>query len=142
MARWREAGPIYDVADDFRRRCLVNRKSLLWPEKDAWTPENLSALWDAFIGRPDESKRTFLEKWRDQLADQDLDVHRVAADLMVFYYLFPGDIGPAAKSSGVREVIGWKLAAEGEPPVMSLVESAFRHSLGHAGPYYSIGRPW
>jgi hypothetical protein len=49
----------------------------------------LDPLWAAFVERPDEGKRSFMEKWHDQLADQSPDVHRIAADLMAFYYLFP-----------------------------------------------------
>lgn len=49
----------------------------------------MDALWDAFVGNPDEGNRPFLEKWHDQLENQDEDVHRVAVDLIAFYYLFP-----------------------------------------------------
>jgi len=80
MARQAQAETVYKVADLFRERCLKEQKSLLWPDKNAWTLDHLDALWDAFIGHPDEGKRSFMEKWRDQLAGLPPDVHRVAVD--------------------------------------------------------------
>jgi len=81
VARHPDAEAIYHAADLFRQRCLVDGTSLLWPNHPAWTVPNLDALWDAFIGQPDEGKRSFMEKWRDQLAGQPPDVHRVVATL-------------------------------------------------------------
>jgi 5-methylcytosine-specific restriction protein B len=142
MARFAEAPAVYHAADLFRQRCLVDGTSLLWPDHRAWTVTNLDALWDAFMGHPDEGKRNFMEKWRDQLAEQPAEVHRIAADLMAFYYLFAWNIGTTAKRNGLREVISWKLAAEGEPPGMPEVDAAFEQRIGHTGIYYLTGRPW
>jgi hypothetical protein len=61
VARNPEAQHIYEVADLFRQRCLIDGVSLLWPNHKAWTLENLDALWDAFIGQPDQGKRSFME---------------------------------------------------------------------------------
>jgi hypothetical protein len=68
MARNPGAAANYEVADLFRQQCLVAQGSLLWPGTSAWTPANLDALWTAFVEQPDEGKRSFMEKWRDQLA--------------------------------------------------------------------------
>lgn len=142
MARRTDAEAIYHVADLFRQRCLIDNTSLLWPDHHAWTLENLDALWRAFVDQPDEGKRTFMEKWRDQLAEQSADVHRIAADLMVVYYVFAWNIGTEARHQGLREVISWKLADEEPPPGMPDVEAAFDQRIGHAGIYYLTGRPW
>ena len=80
MAQLKLAPAVYEAANAFRQRCLIDQTSLLWPDRPAWTPENIDALWDAFIGRPDEGKDSFLDKWQNQLADQPPDVHRIAAD--------------------------------------------------------------
>lgn len=140
MARQSNSDAVYAVADLFRQRCLVGDASLLWPDRTAWTLANIDALWDTSIGRPDEGKRSFMEKWHDQLAGQSPDVHRVAADVMAFYYLFPSNIGLVAKLAGVREVISWKLAED--PPAAMLTEltEAFGQQIGHAGIYYLTGR--
>ena len=141
MARQHHADAVYRVADLFRDRCLTGGRSLLWPDRQAWTPENVDALWDAFMGHPDTGKESFLEKWRKQLADRSPDVHRVAADALALYYLFPAQIGRAAKLAAVEKVIGWKLAAEGDPPDFPLLAEAFEQGIGHGGIYYSTGQP-
>jgi hypothetical protein len=139
MARVSEAGPIYDVADQFRQRCLIEGCSLLWPEHRVWTVANISSLWDAFIQRPDTGKRSFLEKWRDQLIDQPEDVHRVAADSIAFYYLFPSNVGRETKLAKVRSVISWKL--QGDQPDLHLLERAYSTKVGSPGPHYLMGQP-
>ena len=142
MARKANADMIYALAERFRQRCLADDRSLLWPDRTAWTLANIDSLWDAFIGQPDEGKRSFMEKWQDQLAGQPPDVHRIAADVMAFYYLFPTNIGSSAKLAGVQEIIGWKLADEPPPPRMHDLEAAVAEGIGHAGIYYLTGRPW
>src|SRR4051812_8345029 len=114
MARRADAGGIYEVADLYRQRCLIDRQSLLWPDSAAWTPENISRLYSAFMDNPAPGGGSFFEKWHDQLAAEPDDVHRVAADVIAFYFLFPSNIGREAKLAGVREVIRWKLNVE--PP--------------------------
>jgi hypothetical protein len=81
------------------------KDSLLWPQHRVWTPQNISALWDAFIEKPDTGKRSFFDKWHDQLADQPEDVHRLATDVVAFYHLFPGNVGRDAKLRDVNTVI-------------------------------------
>src|SRR5215203_4099851 len=125
MARWPGAEPIYEVADTFRTRCLREQRSLLWPEHQAWTRSNLDALWDAFIEHPDPGKQSFMQKWKVQLHDQTDDVHRIAADVIALYYLFPWNIGPEAKKAAVQEVLSWKLADESTPPGRPEVFAAF-----------------
>jgi hypothetical protein len=81
-------------------------------------------------------------KWQKQLANQNDDVHRVAADLMVFYYLFAWNITTQVKRNGVREVLSWKLGDESDPPGLAQVDAAFEQRIGHTGIYYLTGRPW
>src|SRR5207244_242871 len=69
---------IYEAANAFRRRCLGEGRSLLWPQSRAWTPQALTVLWDAFIGRSDLGERTFFEKWHDQLSGLPPDAQKVA----------------------------------------------------------------
>ncbi len=65
---------MYEVADQFRRRCLAGSLSLLWPERPAWAPETLSSLLKAYLGHPDEGERSFFAKCRDQLVGQPEEV--------------------------------------------------------------------
>lgn len=140
MARLTKRESIYKVADRFRDRCLVKGCSLLWPSHSSWTADNLTTLWSAFIEHPDEGPRSFFEKWKDQLASQPKDIHRIAADVIVLYCLFPSRMRYDAKIASVLEVISWKLADE--KPEWDLVNDAFSTSIGFPGPYYQTGRPW
>ncbi|MBA2277453.1 MAG: AAA family ATPase, partial [Chloroflexia bacterium] len=142
MARSPDAERIYEAADQFRQRCLIEQRSLLWPEESAWTLANLDALWDAFIGCPDEGKRSFMEKLHNQLADQPVDVHRIAADAMALYSLFPSNMGALVKRNNVREVISWKLVGESETPDLARIEEAFQQRIGTSGIWYLTGGPW
>lgn len=138
MVRVAGADPIYAAADQFRERCLVNGTSLLWPEVNAWSVANIEALLGAFMGEPDYGKGSFVDKWRKQLADQSPDVHRVAVDVLAFYYLFPGRISQATKLRNVTEVSGWKLA---RGPELDLLRQAYGMGLGHPGAFYNTGQP-
>src|SRR5437660_4747389 len=90
MALVPESTAEYRSAEAFRRQCFSGHKSYLWPARGVWTAENVETLLAAFMGRPDErSGVSFLQKWQEQLSDQDEDVHRLAADVLTFYYLFP-----------------------------------------------------
>ena len=144
MALWRSAPAVYEAANLYRERCLGAGVSLLWPDEPAWTPESIDALLDAYIGRPDEGKRTFLEKWREQLADQPRAVHQVAADVIALYLLFPASdqIGPVSKMATLRTVLEWRLADDQEPPDLPILEAAFAQGIGNAGTWYLTGRPW
>lgn len=107
MARTPNADAIYDVAELFRQRCIVGDRSLLWPDERAWTVSNLQNFWDAFVGQPDDSSKSFMEKWADQLAGQSDNVIRIAADITAFYGLFPvkQSLGSATKANLVRQVM-------------------------------------
>jgi hypothetical protein len=140
MARWQSAGPIYEAASLFRKRCLVDGTSLLWPGVQAWTVENLTLLWEAFIGNADTGDRSFFEKWHDQLANSSMDVHRVAADVIAFHHLFSSTITPAKRLEDVENVISWKLSSE--RPDLGFLKRAYESRLADAGADYQLGRPW
>ena len=70
MARFPGADAVYEVADLFRQRCLVAGQSLLWPDHRAWTVGTIDALVDAFMGREILGEGKFLDKLRDQLANE------------------------------------------------------------------------
>src|SRR5438105_4335819 len=94
MAKYPGADTVYEAAQQFRSRCLEAGTSLLWPEeRSIWTPENLTSLWDALVGGAIEGPGTFLDKLKSQLEAQPVPVHRLAADALTFYYLFPSNVG-------------------------------------------------
>lgn len=143
MVRRAHGTPIYSLAEQFRERCVVDDRSLLWPSHQAWTLENLDRLWTAFMDNPNEGSSSFFEKWQIQLANESDDVHRIAADLIALYYLFPSNIGPDAKMSRVGEVMNWKLADQiVDSNILDLEAGVRAGGLGHAGISYSTHMPW
>lgn len=78
-----EIARLYGALDEFRERSLGQLKSSFLPAGDpdvdnVWTHDAASALMREFVGQPDESKRGFLDKLRDQLAN----ISRPAGQLM------------------------------------------------------------
>jgi hypothetical protein len=140
MARLKNASHIYEVADLFQQRCLKTQTSLLWPDRKAWSPANITSLWDAYMGNLDKGDDSFLQKWSVQLANCSPDVHRVAADAFTFYLLFPSSIKPQNKLARLQEVLSWKLSKE--LPDLSLVNLAFSEGIGNPGIAYQNARPW
>lgn len=143
MAMVPDATVEYASANAFRERCFTEHKSYLWPVRHVWTSENITKLLNAYMGRLDErSGMSFLKKWQDQLADQDTDVHRLAADVLAFYYLFPSSnsIRKIKKIEKLRTVISWKLQTE--QPESDLLEESFGSGIGNVGLHYLTSQPF
>jgi len=141
MARLPNKETIYQAADAFRRESFSKGRSLLWPEDEAWQASILDQLWTAMIGRPDEGDRSFEEKLQDQLAPLPDDAHRVMADAIAFYYLFPSKVNPETKLAKVQEVISWRLKES--PRNVEILERAFTAGgIGGAGTHYNMSKPW
>lgn len=140
VAHIADAEPTYEAADFFRDRCLGDGRSFMWPEHLVWNLENISALLDAITGEnADTGGGTFYQKLHDQLADQPEEVHRVAADIMAFYYLFPTNIGRQKKLDYIKMVVGWKLKQD--QPDLDLLQQAYAASVGDAGMLYNTRQP-
>jgi 5-methylcytosine-specific restriction protein B len=145
MARVTGADAVYEAADLFRQRCLIEGRSFLWPEHPAWTIATIDALVDAFMGHADYGNRTFLEKLHDQLAEQPDDVLRVAADVLAFYFLFPGPetVGREKKLESIQAIVDWRPESlRIAPSERSMLETAFAQGIGNTGTYFLSGRPW
>jgi MoxR-like ATPase len=143
MARHPGADAVYECADRFRQRCLVEGRSLLWPERAAWTAENLSIFDEAYLGHPDEGPGTFQKKWQRQLANVPDDVICIAADIMAFYCLMPksSSIGPKAKTALVLDIAGWRPGVlEIADAQIHLLQGAFADGIAKVGTFYNTGR--
>ena len=74
--------------------------SLITPGAPVWTPGNLAALHEAFIGQPDlRPKVVYLDKMRGQLAGCSPEVVQLMVEVHVVYYLmiWQGAAKPATK---------------------------------------------
>ena len=88
----RLAPEIYHAVGEFIGRCLRNRKSLFLNDDDelcgsVWTAESTEQLIDLFIESPDESKRSFIVKLRDQLEVASPSSVQLLVELAWFHFL-------------------------------------------------------
>lgn len=134
-----DTAPIYEVARVFRDRCLLADGSLIFDDASFWTIPNLEALHKAFVGAPDESDRSFEEKFWDQIKPGGPDVIRLAADVMAIYLLFPSNVGGPRK----RELIAGILELSGDRDRFTEshpVSIAFGDGVGSGGQGYNTRR--
>lgn len=143
MAKYPGADAAYELADDFRQRCLGGGRSLLWPDDEVWSSSNLDEFWEAFIGKPDTSGDTFFVKLERQLSDCSPHVHKIAVDVFTIYELplYSGAMGAGTKLKNLRTILDWKLSEQ--IPDLSKIEPAFAVGPSAPGTYYlNSGRPW
>jgi 5-methylcytosine-specific restriction enzyme B len=122
---------IYEAAGRFRRAALEKSDSLFTPGTAIWTAENIADLEERFVGHPDASKRSFIEKFQDQLAGAPSPTIQLAAELMFVNMLPVSDSGAGMKRSLIARVLSWgadhvKLPVDLEP--------AMEHGISNFGP--------
>jgi hypothetical protein len=111
MARRAENESLYKTFGEFMDRCLLKNRSLLWPDKDYWTLENLYELKRRMIDAPVFDKAlSFEDKLEQQLSGSSENEWALVCDIY-FVYFMPsthigfdkksGDIGWAAKEGGL-----------------------------------------
>jgi 5-methylcytosine-specific restriction protein B len=100
----------------------------------------LEAFKVCFTDNPDESDDSFEEKFRRQLADQEASVVKLAAELVLVYFLFPSNVTGARKRSLIQEIASWK---EVEIPQAGLdAMTVLDDSIGGTGLTYNTRRPF
>ncbi|MGC1295754.1 MAG: hypothetical protein WA869_12005 [Alloacidobacterium sp.] len=110
MARYsdHDTDGIYQLAASWKHKCLIEGYSLLWAGNQVWTKEALEAFKACFIDLPDESGDSFEEKFKRQLANESENVTRLAAELVLVYFLFPSRVSGARKRGLIKEILSWK----------------------------------
>jgi hypothetical protein len=91
-------------------------------------------------GQPRHERRRFSVKWERQLSTFPADVHRLAADLITIYLLFPANIRPETKQRDLQQVLAWKLSED--TPDLTAVNEASSSGVGNAGTLYLTAKPW
>src|SRR5688500_2106404 len=88
MARMTEFQPLYDAFRLFQERCLLQDRSLLWPDQPIWTILNLQHWKTHVIDSPNiGGELKFNEKLEQQLVGASPILWGLAADLHYVYYL-------------------------------------------------------
>jgi 5-methylcytosine-specific restriction protein B len=134
------AGAVFDAAQQFAQRCLVEQKSLLLDNQLLWTTEHFDALRKYFIEQPDMGSRNFYEKLADQLATCDPWDVALMAEIFWIVELGPNNMKPGTKVAKMRTI--WDM----NPPVPFPEDSPFLQEnllegLGSAGIGFSVFLP-
>lgn len=107
MARHPECEMIYETFSNFTELCLIQDKSLLWPDEDAWTLENLEAIKKEFIDKP-LWEGEYWDKIKIQFGSLNDLCWKALADALFIYTLPSGSMSPEKKYSLIRDVTDFK----------------------------------
>lgn len=124
---------IYEAAQTWRDKCLAGDGSLFGTEQ-LWTLQNLSELKRLYVDRPDDSKRSFMDKLKDQLADGSPEAKRLAAELFWPMLLFSASQKPPTKIIKMRLVWQWSGAVF--PEDIEALDSSLLTGIGSTGPAF------
>lgn len=129
---------VYELARRFRDECIVQDGSLI-DAQEIWTAEALDRLHKAFVDTPDLSERSFMDKFRDQIAPLGPSGIRLAGEVLSVYFLFPSSVSGKRKLQVVNEILAWGSEAV---PANSALIPAFGQGIGGAGQGYNTRRPY
>ena len=111
MARRAENETLYKKFGEFMERCLIQNRSLIWPDKEYWTMENLYELKKRMIDAPTMDKgQSFEDKLKQQLSGSSESEWAIVCDIYYIYFMPSthmgfdkklGDIQWAAKEGGL-----------------------------------------
>ena len=139
MSRTSRAAAVLDAAARWKQSCLVDGGSLFGAEK-LWTSEHFGELQTYFVKQPDESKRSFLEKLRDQLAPASPEAKRLWAEVTWVYYLIVSSVSGVTKLDRIRTVWEWSEVALPEDH-WALGADVLDNGIVHPGRGY-LGHQW
>src|SRR5690606_35076260 len=97
---------VLKAAENWKAVALLGAGSVL-TEKTIWTRENLEAIDQYYVMRPDEGEGRFIEKLQEQLAPTSPAVKQLAAEMLWLMYLCPSSINAPRKRSVVERVWSW-----------------------------------
>ena len=124
MARWTGDPNIDEVlaaADAWRVQCIIADGSL-FSNATLWTSENLDELKQKFVENPIEgAKRSFYDKFEEQLGNSRPEVKKLAAEILWFYLLVPhhSKLRPENKRDQIKTVWEWSGDALPETPYLN-----------------------
>ncbi len=131
------AAQVFDAADKFKQRCLLDQDSLLLDGQTLWTAEHFQALIDNYVKQPDVGDGGFYEKLTGQLSScQPLDVALMAE---VFWIVNLGPTNLAAPTKLDRIQLIWNLNPVQPFPTSSpFLHTPVLSGLGSGGPGYHL----
>lgn len=135
MVRESKYEAVYEVANQWRDRCLADDKSLLWPNEVTWTMGNIETLYGKLYGKQAHESEDFFVRTTARIEDEQASVHRLFADLTAVWSLMPGAYKPETKygwTSGIWNHWGLE-QPENAPLLRSAYETKVASNEGSSG---------
>lgn len=134
MPRMTRHQPQYEAINKFKDLCLLQDKSILWPDQPIWTLLNLQQWKKHVVDRPNLEDLSFKAKLELQLADAPPILWGLAADLHYVYYLPSASIRQATR----LENINWAVQKSGlvMPPEADPVWIPQKDGFSHTSQKY------
>jgi len=131
MARNPDYEPLYKAYQDFAQACLIDDRSLLWPDRTLWTRANVAAIKHALVDAPRWGKESFMDKLVAQMAELSSDHWGLLADAYYLYSLVPI---PAVLKEETKYTVTMELAQKGhlsvpnrQDPIWEAMSTGFCH---------------
>ena len=102
MARLLNQQLQYDAIQKFKETCLLQDKSMLWPDQTIWTRSNMQQWKTHVIDRPNTGNLSFSDKLEIQLADAPPIIWALAAELQYIYYLPTANIKQSTRITKIN----------------------------------------
>ena len=130
------AAQVFDAAEKFKQRCLLNQESLFLDGQTLWTAGHFQALVDNYVKQPDVGDGGFYDKLASQLATcQALDV-ALMAEVFWIVQLGPTNLRAPTKAKTLERIWNMKPAAP-FPSASPFLAAPVLSGLGSAGPGYN-----
>lgn len=125
---------VLKAAEHWKSVALLGAGSVL-TQKSIWTRDNLEAIDQYYVMRPDEGEGRFLEKLQEQLAPTGATVKQLVAEMLWLMYLCPSSINAPHKRSVVERI--WSWSGETFPAESPWLHGDVLAGIGSAGPGFN-----
>lgn len=130
---------IYEVAERWKRDCLIDDTSILRPGESLWTLDHVQELVEHFVEKPDTGSGDFLGKLEMQLAPTSPQAKQLAAEMLWLMLLFPARMGRKRKLEMITTVWSWSgTTLERDHPLLG---DLLKDGIGHVGTAFNT-QPW
>lgn len=129
----------YQIASDYKRLVVDQRKSLLWPDEPLWSDDAIENFLVEFRDMPAEPGQKWLEVYEAQFANKDTESSRLLADSYAFLMQFPSpdSFSLGNKISTLNTILSWTPDQPADPSSLELVKDGFAVGIGASGTYFS-----
>jgi 5-methylcytosine-specific restriction protein B len=130
------ADEVFDAAEQFKQRCLLDQRSLLLGDQLLWTTPHLEALIKHYVDQPDPGEGSFYDKLERLLAAcEPLDV-ALMTEIFWIVQLAPINLRAPTKLRTLDRIWSMKPAAR-FPTASPFLDKDVLSGLGSAGPGYN-----